>query len=86
MLLSGGQLRSFRAGWAVVIGAFGAGHHFRRIGGGGDTVAACGLRAPVALLYGIGTYEACLRCRKTRAAPSDRRTCIEILKEGSHVG
>lgn len=81
MAVSGSQLRSFRAGWAVVIGAFGAGHHFRRIGVGDEAVAACGLRAPVVLLHGIGTFETCRRCRKKHGAPPDRRTCLETLRE-----
>ncbi|HEY4292105.1 hypothetical protein [Luteibacter sp.] len=84
MAISGGQLRSFRTGWAIVLGNFGKGHYFRRIGAGDVALASCGMDAYVSLLYGIGTYETCRRCRKKHGAPPDRRTCMETLKEVPH--
>jgi hypothetical protein len=83
MALSGGQLRSFRTGWAIVLGNFGKGHYFRRISVTDVTLAACGVQAYLPQLYGIGSYETCRRCRKKHSAPPDRRTCVETLKEAA---
>jgi len=86
MAVSGEMLKSFRSGWAIVLGAFGVGHYFRRIGAGDVAVTACGHQAYVPQLYGIGTYETCRRCRKKHGAPPDRRTCLETMKEVPHGG
>lgn len=77
MSVSGLQLHSFRAGWALIQGTFGLAHHFRRIGMTDECVSACGLRAPVRVMWGVGTFPVCRKCRKKRAPPADRRTCVD---------
>ena len=79
MPASGGQLTSFRNGWAKVAFGGSRGHHFRRVGASDYAVAACGLEAAVAALYGIGTYPPCRICRKKRGAATDVRTFIDTM-------
>lgn len=75
--VSGTQLHKFTKGWAVVIGTFGLGHHFRRIGMTDEVISSCGLRYPVRSLFGIGTFPPCRKCRKKHSAPTDVRTCVD---------
>jgi hypothetical protein len=77
MIISGSRLKVFRHGWAIIIGNFGVGHYFRRIGMTDEAIAACGLRAPVRMLFGIGTYPSCTKCRRKNSAPTDVRTCVD---------
>lgn len=78
MSMSGVQLHKFRSGWAVVIGNFGSGHHFRRIGMTDEVISSCGLYAPVASMWGIGTWPPCRKCRRKHGPPSDVRTFVDV--------
>jgi hypothetical protein len=76
--MSGLQLHGFRQGWAIVIGNFGTGHYFRRIGLTDEVVSACGLHAAVRSMWGIGTWTPCRKCRRKHGVPTDVRTLIEL--------
>jgi len=83
MSVSGSRLTKFRHGWAVIIGNFGMGHHFRRVGMTDEAISTCGLRAELRELFGIGTYPACRKCRRKNPAPSNVRTCMDDLRDGA---
>lgn len=82
MKMSGLQLRAFTKGWAIVIGAFGDGHFFRRVGMTDEVVSACGLRRPLRCLYGVGTWGLCKKCRRKHGPPTDVRIAPDQLKAG----
>lgn len=79
MKMSAMQLRGFTKGWAIVIGNFGAGHYFRRIGMTDEVISSCGIRSTVPAMYGIGTWTPCRKCRRKHGAPTDVRTCLDQL-------
>lgn len=83
MSMSGTQLSKFRSGWAIVIGNFGAGHYFTRIGLSDEAFSACGLKAPVRKLYGIGTWSPCRKCRRKHGSPPDVRRFVDELSGGA---
>lgn len=83
MSMSGMQLKGFTKGWATAIYSFGPGHYFRRIGMTDEVISSCGVRSAVRAMYGIGTWATCKKCRRKHGAPTDVRTCIDQLQEGS---
>lgn len=64
---SGGKLLHFQEGWAVVIGAFGKSHYFKRmVTADGCVKAACGREAPLDSMWGEGNYPRCNTCKRKR--------------------
>lgn len=62
---SGGQMQSFRKGWAVtILDNTAKAHFYVRTGAMGAARSYCGLVAMVPALYGPGNYPKCSKCER----------------------
>lgn len=81
MAFGGVRYEDFEKGWALVIGSFGSGHYFRRVGETDTVIATCGLRSVVPAMWHIGTFPPCKRCLKKHGPPTDTRTFVDVERE-----